>query len=82
MCQSWRVESDDGGMEIDDFALTDGQVPIKDLQKLSFNPAYITLSKDASRDGPVDVLKSGIIRELDQDRHQDSLPQRLKHTYL
>ena len=65
-----RVESDDGGVQVGNFALTDRQVPIKDVQKLSLDPTDIALSKDASSDRPMNVLKSGIIGELEQ-KNQD-----------
>jgi len=59
-----RIESDDGGVQVGNFVLTDRQIPIKYIQKLALDPTDITLSEDASCDRPVDVLKSGIIREL------------------
>ena len=62
-----RVESDDSGVEVGNFALADREIPIKDVQKLTLNPSDITLSEDASSDRPVDVLEGGIVRELDQE---------------
>ena len=62
-----RVESDDSGVEVGNFALADREIPIKDVQKLALDPSDITLSEDASGDRPVDVLEGGIVRELDQE---------------
>ena len=62
-----RVESDDAGVEVGNFALTDRQIPIKNIQELALNPADITFPEDASCDSPLDVLRGRIIRELDQE---------------
>jgi len=59
-----RVEGDDGGVQVGNIVLTDRQIPVKYIQELALDPTDITLSEDASRDCPVDVLKGGIIREL------------------
>ena len=61
------VKGDDGRVEVGNFVLTDCQIPVEDFQKLSFDPTDIALSEDAGGDRPVDVLESGIIRELADD---------------
>ena len=76
------LESDDGRVEVGNFAFADRQIPIKNIQELAFDPTDITLSEDAGSDRPVDVLKSGIIRELDQDIRIMILSHNLEHVYL
>jgi len=81
-----RIESNDGRVEVGNFVLANRQIPIKDVQKLAFDPADIALSEDAGSDRPVDVLESRIIRKLNQEiRIRILSPQRdddLKHAYL
>ena len=62
-----RIESNDGGVQVGNFVLADRQIPIEDIQKLSLDPTDITLSEDAGSDGPMDVLESGVVRELEQE---------------
>lgn len=62
-----RIEGNDGRVKVGDFALADRQIPVEDVQKLPLNSTDITFSEDASSNGPMDVLKRGVVRELDQE---------------
>ena len=77
-----RIESNDGGVQVGNFALADRQIPIEDIQKLSLDPTDITLSEDASSDGPMDVLESGVVRELDKKLGLRFSRRSAKHAYL
>lgn len=60
-------------MEVGNFALTDCQIPIKDVQKLALDPTGVTFPEDSSCDRPPDVLSGRIIRELESWPHPAAL---------
>lgn len=55
------MEREDGMVMGQDVIFGDREVPVKDLEELSFDPAHITLAKNSSAQRPVNVSEGRII---------------------
>jgi len=47
-----------------DVILGDREIPVEDLEELSFDPAHVTFAKDTGAQRPVGVSETGIIGVL------------------